>query len=338
LAWLFLITSALALALQGRLLCRRIDVLGVFAPLPRRLSLQTLAIARHTVAEPCANWVRLSLPVLVIAAISTPGAVTTYVALRAAFGAGRSTIQQLARVASVEYLRFRASGRTEAAGPLLALFVLLAAFFGTGVASFIVADNMRVLGLWLTRFDRSLFQTIVLSFAVSASFYSYQIVLGLMFRSGELAWVARRHWAYVLYSALFAVAATQTKWLPLYLAALAFSEILLSASFLLPRMAQAGVEETAVGRRGLVAGFVGSAIVVLFWFAVRRNVGNIFADFSSSQLTWTAFVTICGLVMFAVVNYLSNADLFKSLPLLLGSPGRVEAIPGSYARGVSRSS
>src|SRR5207248_5253452 len=104
LAWLFLATSVFALALQGWLVCREVRVLGIFAALPRRLSVRVLAVARYTLAEPCASWVRLSLPVLVIAAIAPAASVTTYVALRATFGAARATIQHLARFTSVEYL------------------------------------------------------------------------------------------------------------------------------------------------------------------------------------------------------------------------------------------
>jgi hypothetical protein len=332
LAWLFLVTSALALALQGRLLCRRIGVLRVFAALPRKLSFRTLAIARHTVAEPCANWVRLSLPVLVIAAIATPAAVTTYVALRAAFGAGRATIQQLARVASVEYLRFRADGRVAAAESLLSLFVLLAAFFGTAVAGFVVADNMRVVGLWLARFDRLMFQKIALAFALSAAFYSYQIVLGLMFRVGELAWIARRHWAYVIYSALFALFASQAKWLPLYLTMLAISEILLSASFLRPVTTKAMAFGVEAGRRGLVAGFLGSTVVLLLWLAARWNLGHIFDGFSPANSAWTALVFVGGLAGFAFSNYIANTELFRTIQFLFRRPSEAESLSEAYAR------
>jgi hypothetical protein len=313
LAWLFLLTSALALALQGRLLCRRITLLSILAAPPRKLSFRILAVARHTVAEPCANWVRLSLPVLVIAAISTPAAVNTYVALRAAFGAGRTTIQQLSRVASVEYLRFRADGRSAAAESLLSIFVALAGLIGTGVAAFIVADNMRILGLWLAHFDRSLFQNVALSFALSAAFYSYQIVLGLMFRIGELAWIARRHWAYVIYSALFAALASGTKSLPLYLIALPLSETLLSISFLVTGSTARIPFGPEPGRRGLWTGFAGSAVVLLFWLAARQNLGNIFATFSRADSAWTALVLLCVLGAFAFSGYLSSAGLLRTV-------------------------
>jgi hypothetical protein len=118
-------------------------------------------------AEPCANWVRLSLPVLVIASIAPASAVTTFVALRAIYGAARTTIQQVARVASVEVLRFRAAGQKATAESLLSLFMVLAALIGAGVAGFVAVDNLRLLSLWLKHFDLLLFQNINLSVSVN---------------------------------------------------------------------------------------------------------------------------------------------------------------------------
>jgi hypothetical protein len=325
LAWLFLATSALALALQGRFLCHRIAALGILAAFPRRLAIQVLALARYTLAEPCANWVRLSLPVLVIGTIAAPAAVTTYVALRAAFGAGRTTIQQLARVASVEYLKFRENGRIQAAESLLSLFVLAAGFFGVLVAGFIVVDNMRILGLWLARFDRETFQVITVAFAPSAAFYAYQIILNLMFRVGELAWIARRHYAFILYSGLFATLATTTKWLSLYLVLLAVSEILLSATFLLPS-SKAAVFRTEAGRRGLAAASAGAAVVLVLWLAARWDLGHVFAGASLSNAASSLLILLIGLGGFAAFNYLTNTSLFRAAPRMLRrSP---EILPG----------
>ena len=82
-------------------------------------------------AEPVANWARLSLPVLVIASIAPDTAVTTYVALRAIYGAARTTVQQVARVASVEVLRLLGQRRMAPAESLLSLFLLFAGLIGT---------------------------------------------------------------------------------------------------------------------------------------------------------------------------------------------------------------
>ena len=322
LAWLFLVTSAFALALQGRLLCRRIGALGIWSAFPRRLSIRVLAIARHTLAEPCANWVRLSLPVLVIATIAAPAAVTTYVALRAAFGAGRTTIQQLARVASVEYLHFREEGRVEAAESLLSLFVLVAGCFGVLVGGLIVVDNMRILGLWLARFDRPTFQAILVAFAPSAAFYAYQIILNLMFRIGELAWIARRHYVYVLYSGLFAAFAATTKWFSIYLVMLAVSEILLSTTFLLGSSKVAAFR-TQAGRRGFVVASAGAAVILVLWSAARWNLGHIFSGSSLESGASSLLVLLLTLGGFAVFNYLMNAKLFQAAPFVLRRPAEV---------------
>lgn len=316
LAWLFLATSLSALVLQGWLLCRRVPQLSMVAALPQKLSFHVLTVARHTLAEPCANWARLSLPVLVISAIGPPTAVTIYVALRAAFGAGRTTIQQLARVASVEYLRFRADGLFRLADSFLALFVLLAVLAGTAVASFVVVDNLRILGLWLSRVDRPTFQIIAISFGMSAAFYTYQIVLAIMFRVGELAWVARRHWAYVIYSAVFAVAAARTKWLLFYLVMLTLSECLLSISFMLPVVGKNEAFPKGGGSRGLVAAVTGSLIVCALWLLAKKNYGGIFADSSLYDFAASAAALLAGLAIFGLFGYLLNAKTLRSIPLV----------------------
>lgn len=310
LAWLFLITSVLALALQGRL-CPEVGVVGIFTTLPRRLSVKVFAVARHTLAEPCANWVRLSLPVLVIAAIASPASVTTYVALRAAFGAARATIQQLARFTSVEYLRLHAARRTATAESLLSIFLLLAVFCGTAVAAVVVVDNLRLLGLWLAHFDRATFQIVALSFAFSSSFYAYQIIVLLMFRMGQLAWIARRHWAYVIYSVIFAALASQAKSLSFYLVALTLSEVVLSTSFLLLGAGKKAAIRKQIGRRSVLAAFAGSGIVVLLWVAARQDFAHIFVNFSFFSMAWTAGILVLALAVHALFSYLSNTDTFK---------------------------
>jgi hypothetical protein len=199
---------------------------------------------------------------------------------------------------------------------LLAVFVLLAVLAGTAVAGFVVVDNLRILGLWLSRVDRSTFQLIAVSFGLSAAFYAYQIVLAIMFRAGELAWVARRHWAYVIYSAIFAVVAARTKWLPLYLIMLTVSECVLSISFMLPFSSRNEAFPKVGSRRGLIAAFLGSAIVAVLWTAARRDFGHIFVDFSPPDLVWTAVVLVSGLTVFGLFGYLFNAALLKSVPLV----------------------
>jgi hypothetical protein len=115
----------------------------------------------------------------------------------------------------------------------------------------------------------------------------------------------------VIYSALFAALAWQTKSLPLYLTALPTSEILLSVSFLLTASSREMPFGVEAGRRGLLTGFAGSTIVLLFWLAARQNVGDIFANFSRADSAWTVLVLLCGLGAFTFSSYLSNAGLLR---------------------------
>ncbi len=314
LAWLFLSTSAAALTFQGRWLCRRVDALKMFARFPQTLSLKVLGLAGSTVAEPVANWVRLSLPVLVISSVASPAAVTTYVALRAAFGAGRTTIQQMARVASVEYLRFRAEGRVREAESLLLFFVLLAGGLGTAAAVSVTGDNLRLLGLWLTKVDRRLFQEIVMAFAASAPFYAYQIPLSLMFRGGELSWVARRHYLYCLYAGIFAAAALQFKSLALYLLLLAGSEIALAFSFMMGGRSSVFPRESVV--RGVTACVSGSAITVLLWATVRWAPLPLFQNVSLVAFAGTTVVIIGCVGVLGAIDYCGNPEVVRVISRL----------------------
>lgn len=319
LAWLFLGTSVIAVAVQGNTLCRKIPALALTGPLPHRLSVRALAVVRHTVAEPGTNWVRLSLPVLVIAAIASPAMVTTYVALRAAFGAARATIQQLARVASVEYLRLHSAGRELRARTALALSVIGASLFGSAVASLIVADNLRILGIWLKSFDRASFQLLCLPFALAAPFFAYQIIYALLFRTGELAFAARRHWAYIVYSSTAAVIAIKVFSIPLYILLLVLSEIAIAATFLLSSQKTRRAEADA-GRRGFYAACFGSVLVALLWWAVRSDTGNIFTGVAPGTLILTASILAVFLAVLFAFAYYTNLDLLKSSQ----SPSAVE--------------
>jgi len=271
LAWLFLVTSSIGIVLQARL-CKTPSLLGLLDPLPNRLSFAVVARARHTLAEPLSNWLRLSLPVLVIASVSTPAAVTMYVALRAVFGAVRNTIQQLARVASVEYLRLRTAGQAEQATRLLIGFVQAAGVIGLAVGGVVIVDNLRLLGLFLKHFDRALFHVVVASFAFGGAFYAYQILVNVMFRAGNIATLAYRQYAFVLYSAASAAVAVLLQSLPVFLCLLVASEMVLAASI----MVFAGNKATTeylVGRRGFAGSVGGLLIIAILWVVVQRHDG-----------------------------------------------------------------
>ena len=282
LCWLFLGTSVIGLSLQGSL-CNIPAELHLFARGPQKLSWQTVSLLRYTMAEPCANWVRLSLPVLVIASIAPASAVTTFVALRAIYGAARTTIQQVARVASVEVLRFRAAGQKATAESLLSLFMLLAALIGAGVAGIVAVDNLRLLSLWLKHFDLLLFQNINLSFGLSGPFYSYQVLVALSFRIGQLAVLARRQYAYLLYSSAFAAVAMATRSLTAYLVLLAIAEIALSVSFMGRRYVGEGKGfATWAGWKGIAGSSAGTLLVGVLWLTVRLSTTVTFTRISLS--------------------------------------------------------
>jgi hypothetical protein len=313
LSLVFLATSMLGLMMQGWL-CAIPRELFLFRRFPSQLSFRACSLARYTMAEPCANWVRLSLPVLVIAAVAPATAVTTYVALRAIYGAARTTIQQMARVASVEVLRLRTLMQVDRAESLLALFILFAGLIGTGVASGVVLDNLRLLSLWLKHFDRSLFQDVNLTLALTAPFYSYQVIVALSFRIGQLSFMARRQYAYVLYSAVFACAALVTRELVVYLALLVIAEIALSISFMVCQHigGRTGFE-TRAGWRWLAGSGAGSFLVLVLWMIVRHSGSNFFLRSSVASAMQAACVLCAALGLLLIVNLKANPGAVRSL-------------------------
>jgi hypothetical protein len=302
LSFLFLATSMLGLLMQGWL-CLIPRELSLFGRFPRQLSFRACSLARYTMAEPCANWVRLSLPVLVIAAVAPAASVTAYVALRAIYGAARTTIQQVARVASVEVLRLRIRMQMDKAESLLLFFILFAGLIGSGVASVVVLDNLRLLSLWLKHVDRSVFQTINLTFALTAPFYSYQVIVALSFRIGKLSFMARRQYAYLLYSAAFACAALLTRELLVYLALLVIAEIALSVSFMGCRDigGSAGCETNA-GWRGLAGSGAGSFLLLVLWVIVRHTGSNVFLRNSMVSAMQTGCVFCGAFAVLLIIN------------------------------------
>ena len=296
----YFLTAAVALIAQGRFLCRATPLLQLRHRFPK-LSWKAFALARYTVAEPLSNWSRLNLPVLIIGSISPPVAVTTYVALRAVFGAGRTTIQQLARVASVECLKSRALADWKRAEALLTVFVLAAIFFGSALSCFVVIDNMRILGLWLKHFDRHLFQQIALAFALTAPFFSYQIPMNLMFRTGELARVARRHYAFFAYSCLFAGAALLVKSLIIYLGLLVVAELILAVTFFAPAMPV------------LWWAFAGSLTAGLLWLMAWENVAQSFADLAWLPMARSAVLMVLVVAVMALAIYRSYGPRIRAL-------------------------
>jgi hypothetical protein len=326
LAWLFLISAAVATGIQGFLLCRNLNSLKLLSAPPKKLSLKVLLLSRLTVAEPFANWVRLNLPVVVISAIAPAVAVTTFVGLRAAFGAARTTIQQLSRVASVECLRLRVAGETKQGNKLLLVFILLASLVATAASVAVSSDNMRLVGLWLTNVDRKLFQTVSLAFVLSAPFYAYQVPLNFMFRIGELGWIARRHYLYAVCAFVFALSAWKIGNLMAYMIMLAGSEIIHSVLLMLAGKHTATALPGEV-QSGLQFCAAGSLLAMLLWWAAYSNVFDFLVRSSEFAALETAgFAIMCSAIL-AGCEYAANPELVRMLWPFKRKAGEMSPFP-----------
>jgi len=84
---------------------------------------------------------------------------------------------------------------------------------------------------------------------------------------GELAQVARRHYAFVAYSLLFGGVAVIARALPLYLGLLVCAEALLSITLF-----------AAVKARAIRLPVLACLVIVACWLAARHNVGGWFVN------------------------------------------------------------
>ncbi len=275
LASMMLLTGAAAAALQGRLMPVP-PVLGLDAGGFRTIRWHTVALVRFVVAEPASNWVRLSLPVIVLSALATPRFTTTYVALRAIFGLARQVVSQLGRYASVSYVQ-RLAADPAGAQTLLIRFTLLSTLVGLAVACGVIADHARLMGVWLAGIDPATESLIALCFTAAAISYGYQVVAGVLMRSGDLAGVARRQYAYLIVSAAAAAGAYAAGSAELYLALLGLQELTIAGLFV-----------GAASPRVLWASLGGFAIAAVLstalWAAAALNAGELFATLSAVTL------------------------------------------------------
>jgi len=149
---------------------------------------------------------------------------------------------------------------------------------------------------------------------LTAPFYSYQVMVALSFRIGRLSFMARRQYAYVLYSALFACAALVTHELVVYLVLLVIAEIALSISFMVCRHigGRAGFE-TKAGWRGLAGAGTGSFLVFVLWMIVRHAGGNFFLRSSAASAMQTACLLCAALGLLLIVNLKANPGAVRSL-------------------------
>ncbi len=308
LAWLWVATGVLALLQQSRL-CHRIKRLELFEPLPPDMSIRYLSAIGYTMADPCAGWMRMQLPIVVLSIIAQPVAVVVYVALRAIFGLGRQTILQLSRFASVEFLSLRQAGKYELAEIHLTILVLGAAFFASSVTAAVIVDNCRLASLWIKQLDPKVYQLVAITFGLGNTFYTYQITQAVSRRVGEIAFVAQRQYAYMIYAGIFAIIALAVKSLLLWLVLLLVADIVLALSYMLRPAPGSILAETSAGRRGSMAAAASCAITLGMVLLMHLEK----FEFLTGKTVPDVLCTIAFFLIWLLVIALVNVWLFIGL-------------------------
>jgi hypothetical protein len=287
-AYIWFLTGVFALVQQS-FLCRRAGRLKLFEPFPPKLQWRHVAMIRYTMADPCSQWTRINGPVVVLSSMSAPSiAIVTYVALRAIFGAPRATIQQISRYASVEYLALRQKQLFEMAEKHLTMLMLLSAFFASGCAAFVVADNGRLASLLLKEMDLPTYQMMAITFGLGNAFYAFQICVSVCRRTGEVAEIAHRQYFYMGTAAVFAVIALLVKSVLLWLVLMLVADVLLALSFLLTPPAHSILRQTSSGWRTMTAAATSSALVFVMFLLLYFKC----FDFFSGHTLLDALCTI----------------------------------------------
>ena len=303
-AWIMLACSIAATAGQGWLL-RQPKSLNFLAPGFGDLRWRALGVVRFVATEPAANWVRLSLPVVVLAAIASPLFVATFVAMRALFGMARSVISQLARYASVGYVLSVETDRA-AAERLAIRYILTSTVVGVGVSSAIIADHGRIIGLWLNGADANTVGAIALSFAIGAAAYGYQVINVVLMRSGDVIGVAVRQYGFLAGAVIAAVVARLSASPVLYLGLLAAEELLIAGLFI-------SALGPAVRRASITAFAVAVCLLVPLWFAAYFNAGGLFDAMRPAPLL--ASLAVAGAVSLIMVVQGFAIDRFGRISL-----------------------
>jgi len=314
LAGIWCLSGVFAIAHQSRL-CRRIGFLRLFERIPAGLSIRTLAIARHTMADPCSSWMRNNVPVLILSAIAQPVAITTYVALRAVFGAARQVIQQLSRYSSVQYVSLTQSHKAALAETQLSLCVLLAAFSASVLTGIVVVDNFRLASFSLVRCDPTLYAQIAITFGLASPLYAYQIIQALMVRHGKVHEIAKRQYLYIICLVIFSAIALLTKSVLLWLVLILMAEVAISLSFML-RTANMPI---SAGVRGSLAALASALLGVGFWLLVRFQLFDFLRQSTMSAIAYSlAFSSLWTLAIATIYLYIAH-DLFPNARTLAAS-------------------
>lgn len=312
LAVIYLVSVVFAVALQG-FVCRKVPALQLVKGWSSRPSFGALAIARHTIAGPCAQWVQVHLPVLILSAIASPVAVTIYVALRAIFGMARQSIQQIARAASVEYLKLRSFGRGDEAEAILSALMIFAGCLGAVLACAVMVEHRKVLETMIMATDTDFYQFVALAFGLTGSFLSSQIIINVMMRTGHVAEAARRQYGYIVFSVLAAVIALITKSPEPYLLLASVAEIASAVLFIVFPAHQRGIATTAAGRRGLPAAVISAVFVLIAWTAMSANSIPLTAALSDLGTVQGAAVVVAEAALLAAIQIVMNLDLYREI-------------------------
>jgi hypothetical protein len=265
----------------------------------RKLRWRSLSVIPLVVADPAVTWVRVSLPVVIFAAIAPSSVVATFVALRALFGLARQIIWQVTRYASVRYIQHMDNNKRYA--ELIAVRGIQAcALIGVAVSSAAIVDNARMLHLWLGLTAEN-GHALTLSFAVGTVSIGYMVVANIMMRTGNVAGVAKRQYIYLMTTCVFAfVARYVTSDIVVYPVLLAGQEILIGSLFV-----------ASLGNRVMyasLASFLISAVMLcLLTTIVQMNVGGIFETLSMIDLAKSLCVagaaTIATIVLLIAFDY-----------------------------------
>jgi hypothetical protein len=126
--------------------------------------------------------------------------------------------------------------------------------------------------------------------------------------------MARRQYAYVLYSAAFAGAGLTAKSLIVYLALLVIAEMALSISFMTQQnIGREAGYKTKAGRRGLAGSFAGALLVLALWMRVRHASTDFFLRNSAVTALQTACLLAVGIGLLLLLEGAANADMLRSL-------------------------
>jgi len=305
LAWIWFFSGIFGLVQQSYL-CRKAGRLHLFESLPPGMSGRFLNTVLYTMADPCSSWVRIQGPVVILAMIAPkqPEFIVIYVALRAVFGLARQTISQLSRYASVEYLSLRQAQKGELAEVHLTLMVLLCAFFASGVAAFVIADNGRLASLWINKsLSLPVYQMIAVTFGLGNAFYAYQITQAVSRRSGEVAYVARRQYFYMICAVVFAGIALVVRSPAVWLTLMVLADVICALSFMLRPAADSVLSHTSAGWRGSLAAVTSSVLVFLVWLMLYFHQHTHFlAGTTLSDLFYTIAFFLLWILLVGVVD------------------------------------